>query len=270
MCGNDMKEYFIPKDIFDKVLRHWFYLPIGMLLGGIVGLILNGLVPPVYEAQAKFVVTIDYTRTGYLSDIQEDQAMRGIGSLIGSDFILQKMVDEANLVNADVSFSEIKKQSRLERGEFEWYIRIRDKDAQKATTLVNLWAEKADEVLKESLLHAFKAERLFQVLDSLEMCLQRVTIGVGSTALCTMNNIDQLILDIQTVGEKAYQEKEISRSLMPALAVDLVEKSRVPVQPVVFARNAFVLAGAMLGLITMIVWIFSFDLFKPWKKARGK
>ena len=265
-----MKEYFIPKDIFDKVLRHWFYLPIGMLLGGIVGLILNGLVPPVYEAQAKFVVTIDYTRTGYLSDIQEDQAMRGIGSLINSDFILQKMVDEANLVNADVSFSEIKKQSRLERGEFEWYIRIRDKDAQKATTLVNLWAEKADEVLKESLLHAFKAERLFQVLDSLEMCLQRVTIGVGSTALCTMNNIDQLILDIQTVGEKAYQEKEISRSLMPALAVDLVEKSRVPVQPVVFARNAFVLAGAMLGLITMIVWIFSLDLFKPWKKARGK
>ena len=265
-----MKEYFVPKDFFDKMLRYWFYLPIGMLLGGIIGLLLNGFVPPVYEAQAKFVVTIDYTRTGYLSDIQEDQAMRGIGSLINSDFILQRTINAAHSEYPGVLFSDIKKQSRLERGEFEWYIRIRDNDAQRATTLVNLWAEKADEVLKESLSHAFQAERLFQVLDSLEMCLQRITIGVESIAPCTINNMDQLLLDIQTVGEKAYQEKEASRGLMPALAVDLVEKSQIPVQPVVFARNAFVLAGAILGLILMFVWIFTFDLMKPGKKARGK
>ena len=265
-----MKDNFIPKDFFDKMLHYWFYLPIGMLLGGIVGLIINGFVPPVYEAQAKFVVTIDYTRTGYLSDIQEDQAMRGIGSLINSDFILQKTIDAAHSIYADVSFSDIKKQSRLERGEFEWYIRIRDNDAQRATTLVNLWAEKADTVLKEALFHAFKAERLFQVLDSLEMCLQRATIGVGSIAPCTMNNMDKLLLDIQTVGEKAYQEKEASRGLMPALAVDLIEKSQVPVQPVVFARNAFVLAGAMLGLILILIWFFAVDLIKPGKKARGE
>lgn len=265
-----MTENFVPKDFFDKMLRYWFYLPIGMLLGGIVGLILNGFIPPVYEAKAKFVVTIDYTRTGYLSDIQEDQAMRGIGSLINADFILQKTIDEAESVYADVSFSEMKKQSRLERGEFEWYIRIRDKDAQRAATLVNLWAEKADGVLKEALFHAFNAERLFQVLDSLELCLQRVTIGVGTIASCTFNNINQLLLDIQTIGEKAYQEKEASRGLMPALAVNLVEESQVPVQPVVFAKNAFVLAGAFLGLILMFVWIFAVDLFKPRKKARGK
>lgn len=265
-----MKEYFAPKDFFDKMLHYWFYFPIGMLLGGILGLLMNGFVPPVYEAQAKFVVTIDYTRTGYLSDIQEDQAMRGIGSLINSDFILQRTIDAAHLEYPNSSFSDIKKQSRLERGEFEWYIRIRDKDAHKANTLVNLWAEKADEVLKASLSHAFKAERLFQVLDSLEMCLQRVTIGVESIAPCTIKNMDQLLLDIQTVGEKAYQEKEASRGLMPALAVDLVEKNQLPLQPVVFARNAFVLAGAMLGLIFMLIWIFAFDLIKPGKKARGK
>lgn len=265
-----MKEYFVPKDFFDKMLRYWYYLPIGMLLGGIIGLILNGFIPPVYEAQAKFVVTIDYTRTGYLSDIQEDQAMRGIGSLINSDFILQKTIDASHSVYADMSFSDIKQQSRLERGEFEWYIRIRDNDALRATTLVNLWAEKADEVMKESLSHAFKAEGLLQVLDSLEMCLQRMTIGVESIAPCTINNLDQLLLDIQTVGEKAYQEKEASRGLMPALAVDLVEKSQLQLQPVVFARNAFVLAGAMLGLILILVWIIAFDLKKPGNKARGK
>ncbi len=265
-----MKEYFVPKDYFVKMLRHWFYLPIGMLLGGILGLLLNGFVPPVYEAQAKFVVTIDYTRTGYLSDIQEDQAMRGIGSLINSDFILQKTIDDAHSEYADASFSDIKKQSRLERGEFEWYIRIRDKDARKANTLVNLWAEKADEVLKESLSHAFKAERLFQVLDSLEICLQRITIGVESIAPCTINKMDQLLQDIKKVGEEAYQEKEASRGLMPALAVDLIEKSQLPVQPVVFARNAFVLAGAMLGLIFMLIWIFAVDHIKPGKKVLGK
>lgn len=265
-----MKENFVPKFFLDKLLRYWFYLPVGMLLGGILGLILNAFIPPIYEAQAKFVVTIDYTRTGYLSDIQEDQAMRGIGSLIGSDFILQKTIEDSDSINTHVSILEIKEKSRLERGEFEWFIRIRDEDAQKASDLTNLWAEKADEVLKEALYHSFKAERLFHLLDSLEMCLQRVTVGLGSTASCTLNNVDQLIVEIQKVGEKAYQEKESSRGLMPALAVELVEKSQVPISPVVFARNAFAFAGAMLGLILILVWIISFDFDKSRKSSREK
>lgn len=264
-----MKEFFTPKDFFDQVFCQWYYLPIAMLLGGLVGLILNGFIPPLYEAQAKFVVTIDYTRTGYLSDIQEDQAMRGIGSLIGSDLILQKTSKDAGLIYSKVSFSEIKRISRLERGEFEWFIRIRDKDAQKAAYLVNIWADKAIEVIGEALSHSFNAERLLQTLDSLEMCLQRVTIGLSSNAPCTLENVDLLLLEIQKVGEKAYLEKEASRGLMPALRVDLVEKSRVPAQPVVFARNAFILAGAMLGLIFMLVWILAIDIFRTGKSSRG-
>ena len=264
-----MNEIFVPKDLLKKILSHWFYLPIAMILGGIFGLILNVFIPPVYEAQAKFVVTIDYTRTGYLSDIQEDQAMRGIGSLIGSDLILQKTVENSNSIHSDISLPEIKNQSRLERGEFEWFIRIRDKDAQRATNLVNLWAEQADSMLKEASYHAFKAEGLFKVLDSLEMCLQRVTLGVESIPPCTLSNIEQLLQDIQTIGERAYQEKEASRGLMPALSVNLIEKSQVPARPVVFARNAFVLAGAMIGIILMMFWLLVFKAEEPVKRARG-
>jgi hypothetical protein len=265
-----MTENYSPKDFFEKMLRYWFYIPIAMVIGGLVGLIINGFIPPIYEAQAKFLVTIDYTRTGYLSDIQEDQAMRGIGSLIGSDFILKKTIDVVNSIYPDISFSDIKEKARLERGEFEWFIRIRDNNPQIASDLVNYWAEQANDVVQEALNHSFEAERLFQLLDSYELCLQRMTMGVGSMAQCSSINLDQLILDIQKVGAKAYQEKESSRGLMPAASVNLVEKSLVPIKPVVFARNAFVLAGALLGLILILFLIIKMDYKKARKSTRGK
>jgi len=40
---------------------------------------------------------------------------------------------------------------------------------------------------------------------------------------------------------------------MPALSGDLVQESAPPTKPVVFARNTFVFAGALIGLILMLV-----------------
>ena len=262
-----MNNSFIPKQIFQKFLRYWFYLPIASVLGGVVGLILHGFIPPIFEAQAKFLITIDYTRTGYLSDIQEDQAMRGVGSLIGSDFILQKTIDHANQVNEVITLAEIKEKSKLERGEFEWYIRIRDENPVRASKLVNLWADQAIQVLDEASLHALKAEVLFNYLDSMELCLQRVTLGVDCIPSCEFKDSNQILGEIKKVGQEAYQEKEASRGLMPALSVDLVQRSAPPTKPVVFAKNTFVLAGAIIGWILMLVLL---SILNPNRRLRKK
>ncbi len=100
-------------DLLKAIAARGFWLVIAMIAGGLLGWGVTTFKHPLYEADAVFTVTIDYTRTGYLSDIQEDQAMRGIGSLIGSDYILQKTIDESNSIHANFSFSEIKKQSQL-------------------------------------------------------------------------------------------------------------------------------------------------------------
>lgn len=250
-----MDNSYIPKDFYQKLIRFWFYLPIAMIIGGVFGLFLHFLIPSIFEAQAKFIVTIDYTRTGYLSDIQEDQAMRSIGSLINSDFVLQKTVDIANLHGEDITLPELREKSRLERGEFEWYIRIRDQSAEKASQLVNFWAEQADRVLTDASLHSIKAEELFNYLDSMELCLQRITQGLNSCSPCEVKNTNQILDEINSVGMLAYQEKEASRGIMPALSVELRERSQPPLHPVVFARNSFVFGGAIIGMMIILIWI---------------
>ena len=56
-----------------------------MIAGGLLGLLVSQVRAPIFESSAVFSVTIDYTQTGALTDIQEDQAMRGVGSVIFSD-----------------------------------------------------------------------------------------------------------------------------------------------------------------------------------------
>lgn len=250
-----MENSFIPKDFFNKIMRFWYYLPLAMILGGMIGFFLHGLFPPVFEGQAKFVVTIDYTRTGYLSDIQEDQAMRSIGSLIDSDYVHQLTVETVNSTGEKITLSEMKEISRLERGEFEWYIRIRHPNPDFAANLVNLWADQADQVLKDSLVHAFKSEQLLNYLDSIEMCLNRISLNFQTLSPCNSRNIDDLLNEISSVGTLADQERNASHGMMPAVSVSLVARSHVPTQPVEYAENAFILAGSLAGLMASLIFL---------------
>lgn len=264
-----MKNSFIPFDLLKRITPRWWFLALMMIFSGLLGLFLHGFTLPIFEAQARFTVTIDYTRTGYLSDIQEDQAMRGIGSLIGSDLILQRTVVAAHSSGLEISFDEFKQKSALERGEFDWFIRFRDKDPHKAADLVNLWADQADQELKKASSHALRAEELLNYLYSMETCLQRTTLGTDAKAPCAFPNLSKILEEIQKTGEVAYQEKEASRGLIPALSINLVEKSQVPSTPVIFNRNAFVLAGSFIGLI-LGVFITLFWGNKPKiKRLRG-
>jgi capsular polysaccharide biosynthesis protein len=264
-----MKNSFIPFDLLKQITPRWWFFAMVMITGGLLGLFLHGFSNPIFEAKARFMVTIDYTRTGYLSDIQEDQAMRGIGSLIGSDLILQRAVEMANSSGLKISFDEFKQKSILERGEFDWFIRFRDKDPQKATDLVNLWADQADQELKKVSSHALRAEELLNYLDSIETCLQRTTLGNDAKAPCTFPNLSKILEEIQKTGELAYQEKEASRGIMPALSINLVEKSQVAPTPVLYNRNSFILAGSFFGLILGIFIAFLLRNKPIIKRLRG-
>jgi hypothetical protein len=264
-----MKNTFIPFDLFNKIIPRWWFIALMMIIGAFFGLFFHGFTPSIFEAQAKFMVTIDYTRTGYLSDIQEDQAMRGIGSLIGSNLIMQRAVTAAQSSGLEITFDEFKQKSTLERGEFEWFIRFRDKEAHKAADLVNIWADQADEELKKASTHAFQAEGMFKYLDSIESCLQRTTIGNDAKNPCAFPNLSVILEEIQRTGEIAYQEKEASRGIMPALSINLVEKSQAPSTPALYNRNSLVLVGSVIGLISGVFITFIWGKKPKIKRLRG-
>lgn len=255
-----MKKRFSPQLFLKENFDKWWFVSLLMILGGLIGLFLSSTQPPIYESQADFSITIDYTRTGLLSDIDQDQAMLGVGNLMNSDEVLQKSVEKANTMGYSLTLEEFKEKTSVEREGFTWSLRVRDESPKTAAELVNVWADEADNVYQSAALHALKAEQYLLYLDSLVNCFQRSTIFPSDNGICTLPNLVLISEEIQQTGKLAYQEKQASLGLMPAISAQLVERGQVIQNPIRFNRNTFIMAGVFVGFaITLLIQLVSFD-----------
>jgi len=255
-----MNKRFSPQLLLKEILNRWWFTSLLLILGGLIGLLISGFQPPVYESRADFSITIDYTRTGYLSDIDQDQAMLGIGNLLKSDRVLQKSVQRANTIGYSLTLEDLREKISIERDGFTWSLRVRDESTISATELVNIWAEEATSVYQSAAEHSLRAEGYFLYLDSLVNCFQRSTIGNNDNGICTLSNLDNVSKEIQKTSELAYQEKEASLGLMPALSAQLIGKGQTIQKPILFKRNVLTIAGAFAGiLIALLFHLFNFD-----------
>ena len=255
-----MKNVFSPQLLLKNVLDKWWFTSLLMVLGGLIGLFLSTAQSPIYESQADFSITIDYTRTGFLSDIDQDQAMLGVGSLMNSDDVLHTSIQKAIKMGYLVTLEDFRKKISIEREGFTWSLRVRDESPLTAAELVNIWADEANYVYQSAAEHALKAEEYLHYLDSLVNCFQRSTIGNGDIGTCTLPNLANISEEIQQTGKLAYQEKGASLGLMPAISAQLVKKGQILQNPIRFSRNSFVIAGAFVGfLIALLIHLISFD-----------
>lgn len=255
-----MRKRFSPQLFIKDFLDKWWFASLVMILGGLIGLLISTTQPPIYESQADFSITIDYTRTGFLSDIDQDQAMLGVGNLMRSDQVLINSVEKANKIGYSLTLEKIKEKTSIEREGFTWSLRVRDKSPETAAELVNIWADEANIVYQSAALHALRAEQYFLYLDSLVNCFQRSTIFPGDTGACKLPNLVNISEEIQQTGNLAYQEKQASLGLMPAISAQLVEKGRILQTPIRFHRNTFVMSGVFVGfLTTLLLHLVCFD-----------
>lgn len=239
-------------DLIKYAGSRWYMLVIGMIVGGLAGMGAVSLLPELYESNAVFNVTIDYTQTGALSDVEEDQAMRGVGDIIFSDEIVSGTLAALEEQGMLLSKDEFYDDAIFDREEFRWAIRYRDANPQTAFIVVEAWSLEADRVLQEALEHARLASSYQGVLTGLESCLQRTTGPVSGSDACSYENIEEILAEIDQVSALVKSEKEESKGLLPALSVQLLEKAKVPSQAMRYQVNMLVLNGALIGLLIML------------------
>ncbi len=236
-------------DLIREVSSRWLLMAALMILGGVGGLLVSQWRPAVYESNAAFGVTIDYTQTGALSDVQEDQAMRGVGSVLLSDALIEETLQQLNDQDgSDLGEEEFRSNAFADRGDFRWVIRYRDSDPDRAFRIANIWAESAQAQLNEDLAHAQTAESLLRMLDDLQGCLQSGGAGVPGN-FCGFGDADSLLKEIAQLSGKIQQEKQSSQGLFYALSVNLVEDAELSASPVRHQTAILVLAGALCGFI---------------------
>jgi uncharacterized protein involved in exopolysaccharide biosynthesis len=239
-------------NLLKRVSDKWLMIAGFMIFGALAGLSCSRLIQPIYESTAVFSVTIDYTQTGALTDIQEDQAMRGVGSVLMSDrVILQTLVQLKNQANLNISKSDFLQDASIDREEFQWTIRYRSIDQENAATIARIWSETANDEINLALVHANTNKGLMENMASLTDCLAKPSSNILS--YCLINDTHELVKVIGELSSQIQAQKQESLGLFHALSVILINGAEQPQTPVLGQRNVLAIGGIFIGLITGVI-----------------
>jgi hypothetical protein len=227
-----------------------------MIIGGLIGFSFSLINPPIYESSASFSVTIDYTQTGSLTDIQEDQAMRGVGSVLSSDKLISQTLNQLkDKSKKEISPTDFLANSYIDREDFRWTIRYRNSDPNITDLVVKTWANNSNQIIQEALSHSEVSSLLINTLNKMKDCLQGSNNG-SPEQYCGYENSNSLMMSIASLSNRIQSEKVASLGLFNSLSVSLVNDSQQYPSIVLRQRNLLVLSGALIGLVLSIAASF--------------
>jgi hypothetical protein len=250
-----MTETFRPLETLRDGLRSWWLIVVFMVMGAVVGGGAWRAFHPVFESKASISVSIDFTRTGQLSDIEEDLAMVAIGDILKSTKVTQIMISQAAEKGMIISETGLRETAFLERQNELWLLRVRDENPEMAAYLANLWLDTSYSVLQEAYLHALNAETLYKYMNSLAQCLERTANIAPVQTECGTANLETLLIEMEKTNSSAQEEKLASLGIMPASVFTISERAAAASRSVRFGLGQLILAGALIGLLLAVAAI---------------
>ncbi len=246
--------------LIKKFSERWIVTTVSMIIGGLLGLVINQVRPPMYESSATFSVTIDYTQTGALTDIQEDQAMRGVGSIILSDQVIDNTLSNlAKESNVLIDRNDFLENSFLDREDFRWTLRYRDHDNKISKIAVKAWSNSANDIIQKGLAHSFSGQSLLEELEYLKTCLNDFSSNTIYTD-CESEDLNSIINSINKLSSQIQAEKMASQGLFYALSISPVNSGDITLFTVGSQRNLLVVSGAIAGFFLSILQIIAEEI----------
>ncbi len=261
----DSSAEFVPRDRVVTALRRWWVIALAVLLGGLAGLAIHTLRPPVFEARFEVLLGLDQVGSGELERFEEDTALDAAGLILGGPETIRRVAEAAQQKGMNVQPEDLAKMATLERRRSTWMVRLRGADAQQLEALASVWLQTGFSGLEEAYGHALRADSARRALASLEACLSRTAHSSPTEGLCGAGNLAELQAEIRRAGELLAQEQQGARGLESFMLVGSAEKAVVPPQAVANGRGALALAGALIGLVVG-VWIG--QIVTPRKRER--
>jgi len=211
---------------------------------------------------------VDTTRTGKITQYEEDQTMGMMGGILGSTAVLEKTATLASEHGIETSASSLFTAVSVERYSYRWVMRLRDPDPQRASMLAGYWLEAGKEALENASAHAEKAETLRRQLEGLENCFSQIAAVSPVYVPCGYQNQADLQREMKNLADVFWQEKLASSGVIPALGFNVAEEPAPAMAPVRRGQNILALAGALIGLAVAIVLVGSGALVR-WSQKRN-
>jgi hypothetical protein len=240
---------FSPLVGFEQTARRWWLILLLMILGGGFGWLYRRIQPPLYEAKAILVVNVDFTETGLMSELEEDQSILTVQTMIISTPVAQQVWDDLQRKGISTEAFMIGQNAFQERRQSQLVLTVRNTNAQAAADIANIWAERAFAALKDAHDHAVYGHILWKYLMSMEYCLAAPPVEPIPPSICNHGSLEDITKNIQVVQNMMAPELQASNGIIPALSIAFSQRASLPVSPVEYQQNLLVIAGALIGLI---------------------
>lgn len=244
---------FAPLDLLLAAMRRWWLVSGLTVIGGLLGWLVFLLQPPVYEARAGILVTIDFSNTGYLTQFEEDLMMDAVGNLLQAEDVTGRVVAEAQRQGIELDMGGFKASSLIERRLGTWELRIRHSSPQTAMLLANIWSTEGYSILSEAFQHAVLAEAQIRYLDSLEGCLRSAATSAAGSISCNGLQFQEIQVEMQKGSAQLAAEQLASRGILAGTLLAPPQPASLPAEPLPAGRGPMVLAGALIGFLVGFV-----------------
>ncbi len=242
--------------VFKRLMRDWWILALTGVIGAGIGWLIFINKTPQYQAEGFISIGIDFTRTGQLTDIEEDQMIGITGDILNSPGLILTIVEKAKAEQIQIDEAGIKNITKSERRQNQWVLIVRHGNPSTAEAIARIWTEEGYQALISAMGHADRAGHLQRYLDSLESCLQRTSISGPTSGVCTVQNILDLQKNLDETGKIMAEEKVASMGMLPGTTITLTGLPSVPEKPIEFGQGQLVLAGCLAGILLGISGIF--------------
>jgi hypothetical protein len=264
---------FSPYRTYQNVIQRWWLIVLSVLLGGIVGLVLHGLCPTIYEAQTFLTASMNFPPNEYYTQYEEDYAFTVAATHIDPLGISPSLVPALQTQGHAITVEEFLRNASLERMQAAWALRYRSSDPGLAVAVVELWAVEAYDKLAALRDHSLRAQSYYSQLRFLNTCYRYALISLQALItyppdyqlVCTFPSAERIYSE-QIVTSRLFAEQlRLSRGMNPYFVIDIPNTAGTQVYQTAYDRNLMTLAGALVGFVASF-WLVNFG---PGKGRRG-
>ena len=253
--------------LFNRLLRGWWLLALGMLLGGAAGWGFSQVQPPVYEAVAFFQVGADESalleRFGLASpdelDFQKvNTLLQPVEDLFFAPDIRAQVLAELAAAGIPPEDGELDDQTFiLDRRGPTWLVTVRDRDPDRAVRTADIWLETVANRLEEFQSHAVNAEILRVQYSLVAACFSGSTFPdanlCAGTALASQSELDGLL---SALADQMAAEQADARGVDVLLSFGIQRLAEASPAPMLYARSNLIVAGSLAGLLLALLLVF--------------
>ncbi|MBI9048087.1 MAG: hypothetical protein JEZ00_01590 [Anaerolineaceae bacterium] len=240
-----MQESFSPRQLFLEKLRLWWIPLLFACIGALIGILLSMIIPAQYEAKAEINLAVDFSKTGIITDIEQDQIIEMVGDICKSSLVINAVDEQV----PEISVAEFNNIASLKRRNTQWVLLVRHTNPQLAEDIARQWQQIAYEEIIKAYEHAIVVDTLSDMLNKLTSCFeQAVPQAIGDTP-CTLLSVSDLQIEIAEIAEQIKVEQELSQGISPAISLSTSYTEKLPVDLVTGFKFWFIIAGGGIGFL---------------------